>query len=375
MSDYNYLVFDKIWFKKFQKPLLWLLNSFGTKIIFRNLLGIKNYDISLNKNIINIGPDFFSFDQKLIYQNNEFRIQKTTDFRTIWKYSKNIYKSFKYIWWGMHLYDSLFADRFVPQLSFGFSTLTAYPQAGSGGGNVTCDGNMGGDTTGGNITWATLVALTNADIISTTGNSGQIMGWNKFGSNFNSLYRGGFSFDTSSLTSGAIISAAVLSLWGTSKGDSVPWNPDIDIYTWNPTNANDIVYADFSQCGIISQTGSPISMSNFNSSGTYNDFIFNTFANILKTGISAFCTRNANYEVAGNTPSGGFIDSCQMSINFSDYSGGIYSPKLVITYSLTTTYTKDLNLDAILQQINSKDLNLDAILTEIENKPFIFIIG
>lgn len=328
MSDSSYLAFDPAWFKKHQRPLLWLLNSPGTKSIFRHCLGIR-----YPGPIVDIKPNCFTFDRKLIWQNGKPRIQQTTDFRTRPQFARNLYRSLKPLWWGMHLYDELFADRFAPQLSFGFSTLTKSPQAGSGGSNVSVDGSM----LNGNIaSWASLIGAANATAVSATENQQQVAGFtHNSGSNYTNLYRGVFTFDTSSLGSGVAISAATLSLSGYSKTDQMGCAPNIDIYTWNGANANAIVVGDFSQCGSTSQTGAPITYASWLTGGSYNPFTFSIFSNISKTGVSKFCSRNANYDVTGSIPSDVSVyDISCLTAYFADYGGGTYAPNLVVTYGI-----------------------------------------
>ncbi len=148
------------------------------------------------------------------------------------------------------------------------------------------------------------------------------------------LMRGIFLFDTSSLTSSAIISDAVLSLYGSSKVDNLNILPNIDIYTSTPASNTSLVGADFSQVGSISQTGNPISFNNFTNS-VYNNFTFNTTGkgNISKTGISKFGARNANYDVANVEPTWSLNQLSYININFAETAGTSQDPKLVVTYT------------------------------------------
>src|SRR5258708_5424922 len=112
----HYLAFDKLWFKKHQNILLWLLKF----QIFRHILRIDT-----DKPVVKIEPHAFTV--YLGKKGNKLQFQ--TDFRTHWKYSKRLYYAFKPLWWTIHFWDWLIADRFIPQWSYGFSTLTAFPDA------------------------------------------------------------------------------------------------------------------------------------------------------------------------------------------------------------------------------------------------------
>lgn len=49
---------------------------------------------------------------------------------TNWKFSRAVYHAFKPLWWAIHYWDELIADRWLPELSYGFDTLTTSTSAG-----------------------------------------------------------------------------------------------------------------------------------------------------------------------------------------------------------------------------------------------------
>ena len=49
---------------------------------------------------------------------------------TTWKFSLAVYHAFKPLWWAIHYWDELIADRWLPELSYGFDELTASTTAG-----------------------------------------------------------------------------------------------------------------------------------------------------------------------------------------------------------------------------------------------------
>jgi hypothetical protein len=331
-----YQTFDEGFFSRNQRWLLWLLNTPVVRLWFRWVMRIPSCDCLRGVRIHSIAPNYFDRDRKLIFEKGEWRLEQTRTFFGYPKYSKRIYHAFLPIWWMLHAWDYLIADSFWPELSFGFSALTAYPQAGGGGGNVSCDGRVTCLTSG--VSWATLIAESSgtAAYSLTTDNTDNIVNIqaNTTSNTWLDLCRGIFSFDTSSLGCAAI-SAATFSIYGAAQSDALSIAPNYDVYGWTPaSNANNIVAADFGACGSTSYTGnSPITYAGYSTSG-YNNSAFNStgMEAINLTKPSCFSVRNANYDVSGTPPSwsGGANSSlfnCYMADNGSN------EPKLTVTYS------------------------------------------
>src|ERR1051325_3574255 len=180
-----YLAFSKEWFKRHQKVLLILLNWPVVKYWFRWVMRIHSWDCPTSEKIAEIGPNYFVYAQviehvscerfaKLSFKNrkphckikckgNHPILTRTADFRSHPKFAKRLYYAFRPVWWAMHIWD-LAADRFIPRLSFGFDTLTAFPDAGTG---VTAvDGPAGYN--GQNVSFPTIRAGTSANQSSDT---------------------------------------------------------------------------------------------------------------------------------------------------------------------------------------------------------------
>lgn len=51
--------------------------------------------------------------------------QYTTSIYTTWQFSEAMYRAFKPLWWAIHYWDEFIADRWLPEMSYGFDTLTA----------------------------------------------------------------------------------------------------------------------------------------------------------------------------------------------------------------------------------------------------------
>lgn len=318
-------VFSKEWFDKYQKTLCWLANNRWTKRWFRYVLRIHSFDCPLNVNINRIELNAFWFGA---IKKGEL-IEVKADFRTNTKFARRLYHAFKPMWWAFHAWDWLVADRWIPALSFNFSTLTQYP--GSIGADNPCDGYLerGGITEN----WATITAGAGT---SNSNGAVRIYIHASFTTNvWDTLHRGEFLFDTSALTSSATISATVLSLFGVSKVDGLGITPDSDIYTSNPSSTSALTNSDFQNVGTTSQTGSPLAYSSF-STVAYNDYTFNAtgIGNVSKTGISKFGWRNANYDVSGTPPSWSSSAGALLYANSASAAGTTNDPKLVVTYTL-----------------------------------------
>src|SRR3989304_1166225 len=117
----HYRAFGSLFFLLHQKKLLWLLNDPRTKDWFRYVLRIHR-DVDRRETICEIGPSYYKvrLDKKYLQ----------VDFRSHAKFSKRLYHAFKPAWWMAHSYDWMIADRWTPELSFGFATLTKYPYPG-----------------------------------------------------------------------------------------------------------------------------------------------------------------------------------------------------------------------------------------------------
>lgn len=216
--------------------------------------------------------------------------------------------------------------------------LTVYPDPDA---EITSvDGFVG--RTGVSESWATIIAGA-GNTSSDNAPTGNFIAAGATGTSnlWESLIRSIFLFDTSALGASASISAAVLSLTGTSKLDPSGLAPNIDIYTSTPASNTALANADYSQLGSTSQTGSPISYTSYSTTG-YNDFTFNAtgIGNISKTGVSKFGARNANYDVAGTAPTWSAGTAFRLQGIYADTAGTSTDPKLVITY--TTARIRDV---------------------------------
>ena len=329
-NEDNWKAFGPWWFEKHQSKILWCLNAPVVGMLARWILRIHR-DCP-KAEIIDIKPNCYTIRGK---KEEEY----VTDFRTHWKFAKRVYFAFKPVWWIMHAWDEIFADKFIPQMSFGFDTLTSYPDAGSG--VTTCDGyTLHGDGFT-NYTFANLIAgageassvdgtaIYLARLRNTTGTPTN---------RFRYLYRGLLTFDTSSLTSGAEVSAVTLTLEGVIKNNGLG-ESSLEIVSSAPASNNNIVNGDHDSLG--STSFSSKAYGDYSAGGyppgggSDNDFTFNAsgIAHVSKTGITCLGTR-IGWDLNGSfTGSWSATGDTYYTCVSADYTGTSYDPKLVVTYT------------------------------------------
>lgn len=325
-----YLAFNDEWFSRHQGKLLYLLNHRFTRRWFRWVLRIRQTDCPLSTTITEIGPNRFSYGDRLFF-DKQWKIERTTNFRTHQKYSKRLYLAFRPLWWTLHFWDWLVADRLIPRWSFGFLTLTAFPTAGTGG--PTGDAMVSRQVASETFSTIRSGAGTNTD------NSGTalsvIIQASSTSNQFSEIARAVITFDTSSLTSSASISSAVLSGFGEFNGGGLSGDNDWYIAGSTPATNFNFAASDYAQC----QTTSFGKITNASFSTTaYNDVTLNAsgVSNISKTGISKFSLQ-LGADLNNTAPtwsSGAFME---LDVSSADHTGTSQDPKLVVTYTLAAT--------------------------------------
>ena len=194
------------------------------------------------------------------------------------------------------------------------------------------------------------------------------------GSNYRTLYRGIYIFDTSSLPDTDTVTAATLSFYGSTKTNANAATPDINVYGNSKTDSDTaLANAHFENAGSTAYSDTAVSYAGWSTSG-YNDFALNAtgIASISATGRSRFTTRNANYDVSGSSPStsGGSQSFSYLSAITAETAGTTQDPKLVVTHTapvgtpppaaafggiqnLTYTYDAVGNITQIVDNSNS----------------------
>jgi hypothetical protein len=355
-------MFDKIWFEKHQKVLLWLLNSSLTKRWFRKCLMIERYDFPIEKRIGRIRPDAYYGEAKwlrkkyidhpkgLVFYHKDLKLHRKLikkygykmplrpyyyfDVRTYPKYSIKLHQKFYWIWRMIHTWD-YFADAFIPKLSFGFTAFTANPTAGVGGPTGDCCFLRDGVKE----TWATIKAA--AGNLALNERAAELMIYvlcSTTSNQFADLGRFGMTF----ANPGGTITAATLSVYGTAKSDEVSNAPEINVYGWTPSVNYNFGTGEFVQFGSTAYCDSLITYANYSITG-YNDFVLNaTGITAIATGVAKLGFREVKYDVGASTPTWGSNNETKMNAYTAD--NGSNEPKLVGTYTEASTFISKINI-------------------------------
>ena len=319
------MAFGLPFFRRHQTRLLWLANHWSTRWWFRWVLRINGQRSSVGRRkLVAILPHAIEWEERGSY---------VAEFRTHRKFAKRLHLAFRPFWWAMHGWD-LLADRWMPRLSFGFATLTAYPDADPE--TTSVDGRAAqfvnpavGDT------WANIRDGAGND--AEDAESGGAIAYIKSATVLNffaEMRRAFFLFDTSALTSGASISAAVMSLYGF-DGSNALATPTVGVYTSAPASNTALASGDFDSVGTTLQSNTTFDYSTF-MWGQYNDFPLNAtgIGNISKTGITKFGTREVTYDAANSPPTWSSGNDMYVSAYFADRAATTEDPKLVVTYTV-----------------------------------------
>lgn len=321
------MVFSKEWFSQHQNKILTLLNNPLTKRWFRWCMRIDCKD-----KIVNITPHSYSVFLRKVGKK---KVELRTDFRTHDKYAKRLYYAFKPLWWTIHFIDWVILDRFeLP--SFGFDTLTVYPDASSGW--TTVDGNVERSWVNQTFWNIRSGAGTGADVSGTDDDVAALRA-STTSNQFQRLARGIYTFDTSPLTASAVISATVFGSYGWDLVTSLWASFEVDIVGSTPASNNNLVSADYGQLGstvFASIARASLNAVNWWGWGGYNNFTLdsNGIANVSLTGISRFGSR-LNWDT-DNSFWGSWSSNASSYYNsyLADQTGTTNDPKLVITYTL-----------------------------------------
>jgi len=213
--------------------------------------------------------------------------------------------------------------------------LTAYPEAGGGGANVTCDGRVSKDyTAGAGVDWSVIRGLTDGD--NAYNNQTTIAIYFRCDtttSKYRNLTRSFLTFATPVIGSVSRIVSAVISLCGQSKADTNSYAPNANIYGSTQANANDVAVGDFDQAGAVAFCDTPISYAGVTLEG-YNALTLNPagIAALVLNGVSKFAIKNVNYDEANNSPTWVNGKEAGMWFYAGDEAGSTKDPKLVMTY-------------------------------------------
>jgi hypothetical protein len=316
-------VFSKEWFQLHQPKLIWLANNWLTKRWFRWVLRIRKFDCPIKTKINYIGPNFFTYNAK----RKGKKIEATTDFRVNDKFARRLYYAFKPLWYLLHGWDLLTVRKL--NWNLGFDTLTQYP--GSTAANNPCDGQVGREAV--NETFSTIRA--GAGNANATSSIQVRLSASATNNQYQMLRRALTCFDTSALPDTANISEAVLSLYGTAKGNTLGETP-LHVCAVAPAATNAIANADY---GNFSTTSfGSISYTNFDGGNKYNGITLNSDGKsaISLTGITKYGQR-LGWDILNDTTGLSWNASTNFTVfayNSAAAAGTSTDPKLVVTYTV-----------------------------------------
>lgn len=325
-----FLAFTPQWFARWQVLLLWLLNTPLVRIWFRWVLRIHR-DIPAPIRIVELGPSSITYNPRPVWDSQCWHLRLTLDARTHPKFAKRMYYAFRPFWWTLHFWDWLIADRFVPEWSFGFLTLTAFPAPGA---NSPVDGEVSRQNTDQDL--PTIQSGSGTDVSNTGTDINVRLVSSTTTNQYNTLARGICCFDTSSIGAGSSISDATLSLRVLFSANALG-SPALHICGATPASNAALVASDYSQ--LQSTSFASIAYGSISSS-VYNDFALNSsgISNLNLSGISGFGIR-LDWDI-NNSFTGTWVSGFQTSnhdVFSADNSGTGDDPKLVVNYTTSPT--------------------------------------
>lgn len=312
----HWQAFDAAWFTKHQGILLAILALPVAGKLARWMLRIRRCDVGYAGRIVEIGPHYYIVDC-----GGEMR---TADIRTHPKYAKRVYYSLAPLWWALHSWDWLIADRLVPRLSFGLATLTMHPNPGTSGvaDAIYTRGAGAGES------WAT---ITTSNATNFEAANIAVIQAHATTDLWQALTRSIFRLDTA-VVGGHPVVSATFSIFGSIKADGLVATPDVNLYEAPGGSYPSFFFTDFPLFG-TTEFSTAITYAGFSTSG-YNNFVLNAsgLAGIVY-GIFHLGLRNANYDVSGTPPPWVASQQSGMAALMADQAGTTQDPKLVVTFT------------------------------------------
>ena len=213
--------------------------------------------------------------------------------------------------------------------------------------STSVDGRVSNDPADAGTIWATLRDAVTGTSAAPSAAEDSFFRWTMTATTdgFDIMTRSFFLFDTSTITDTDVISAATLSLFGSTITNTYTGtDEELNIYASTPASDTDLVTADYDQVGTTAfSTGIPAGSF---STTAYNDFALNAsgLAAISTTGISKFGARGGVYDVPNSTPTWGSGQSQDFIGFFADQTGTTNDPKLVVTHAAPTATNNNLLL-------------------------------
>ena len=323
------MLFDKRWFQKHQKILLWMLNTklfFGLiQLWFRWILCINGNRSSVRNNkILKIEPNSIIWFTGRYKKDKRFKNPQdhrlalfSAEFRTHDKFAKRLYYAFKPLWHLFHFWDINFANPFVPTWNLGFDTTgDLFSSAGDG------------YTENANATYATCHDAASGSAVAYTGASDILCQNDQDPAATYRIRRAYIPFLTSSIGSGATITAATLSLFGTTNMDA-SIDDTIRVIQTSQASTSILEVGDFSLVGTTG--GGDLGLISAMLTAAYNNVDLNaTGLTWISTTASTLLGIRMLKDINSTSPAN--LRS-YAQFRASEQAGTTNDPKLVVTYT------------------------------------------
>lgn len=319
-----FLAFNADWFEKYQTLLLIALNMPVLSILVRYMMRLHESNVFMP--ICKITPSNVTFWKG--------KTKRTLIAYTHVKFSKRVYFSLRWFWWSLHYIDEFLSYFKIPeQVSFGFSTLTAYSQSGT---NSPCDGYVYKGQTGktfgqlrDNLTSGGLTGFPN------TSNSYAYLD-TSFSSSpyYTYLGRMFWGFDTSSLGASANINSITLSVVAENKFNQLG-TTDLIISGAYPASSSTLVGDDYTK--IYRDIMATVAYADFASINTRMNIALTDTSNYInKTGITHLSGQTSWDNSNNYTGTWASSSKSGFTTYTADVSGTSYDPYITIDYSTSS---------------------------------------
>ena len=324
---------DKVFFAKHQKLIVKLFNT----RLGRRFFHLEGSSVG-NKKILAVMPNAIQwFEGYQLDEQGKWRIVKSTEFRTNNRFA---YRMNTLLKWMPFL---TWSENWYPQLAFGLTTTTVFPNADADGGKTSGDGSVARvDDVDGSDTWAGIRdgAGTGANDSAASGADSPRLIASSISNEWNAIGRAIFTFDATDIGDGDTISGATLSICVESLNNA-NFSQSIGVVVCAPASNTDFVASDFNIANwtMTLQSDTSIAVGSLATGLTnYNDFPFNAtgLGNISKTVVSPFgIVMNADRT---NTPPTWSSDGeSRVDPYMADTAATTSDPKLVVTHSAPAT--------------------------------------
>ncbi len=232
----------------------------------------------------------------------------------------------------------VFDDSNIVRGKVGNTTLTAYPNAGTG--SAPIDGYMEkSDSDPGNLTFSELRNGAGTGV-SNTDTSGVSM-YLKLSSNtdkFETMRKSGYGFDTSSIGTD-VIDSATFSLYANTVRivSNFAGSDVVELVEFSPNSESSFVSSDYatSTFGVV-KLATGVDLANITTSA-YNDWVLNsTGTSTINTTGNTFLGTIWKWDFDDNFPYSWESDNTYLNSYFADHTGTTQDPKLVVEHSLAS---------------------------------------